>query len=52
MDVRVVLELPTPGVQDPGAPRQVGPKETRVSGEPFEGERRGGEQGIVCAALV
>jgi hypothetical protein len=52
MDVRVVLELPTPGVQDTGEPRQVGPNETRVSGEPFEGERRGGEQGIVCEALV
>ena len=52
MDVRVILELPTPGVQDTGEPRQVGPNETRVSGEPFESERRGSEQGMVCEALV
>jgi hypothetical protein len=32
VDVRVVLELPAPGVQDTGEPRQVGSNETFVGG--------------------
>ena len=39
VDVRVVLELPAPGMQDTGKPREVCPDETRVFGEPFEGRR-------------
>ena len=38
VDVGVVLELPAPGMQDPGEPREVGPDEALVFGEPFEGE--------------
>ena len=30
MDVRVVLELPAPGMQDPGEPREVCPDEALV----------------------
>jgi hypothetical protein len=52
MDVRVVLELPAPGVQDAGAPRESGPKEALVCGEPFEGARRGVEHGLVGDALM
>jgi len=37
VDVRVVLELPAPGVQDTGKPRESGPDEAFVGGEPFEG---------------
>ena len=33
-------------------PRQVCPNETLVCGEPFQGERRGGEQGVVREALM
>jgi hypothetical protein len=43
--------LPAPGVQDPGDPRKVGPDAPLVGGEPFEGERRGVEQGVVREAL-
>ena len=52
MDVRVVLQLPAPGVQDPGEPRQVCPDEPLIGGEPFEGERRGVEHGLVREALM
>src|SRR5687767_11378385 len=52
MDVRVVLELPAPGVQDPGAPREVGPNEPRVCGEPFEGFSRGMEHGVIREPLL
>ena len=37
VDVGVVLELPAPGVQDTGEPREVGPDEALVCGQPFEG---------------
>ena len=33
-------------------PREVGPDETLVFGEPFEGERRGVEHGLVREALM
>ena len=52
MDVRVVLELPAPRMQDTGETRKVRPDETLVFGEPFEGCRRGGEQGVVREALM
>ena len=52
VDVGVVLELPAPGVQDTGAPREVGPDETLVFGEPFEGRGRGVEHGVVREALM
>ena len=51
MDVRVVLELSAPGMQDPGKPREVCADETLVCGEPFQGERRGGKHGVVREAL-
>ena len=51
MDVGVVLELPAPGMQDTGETREVCPDETLVFGEPFEGVRRGVEQGLVGEAL-
>ena len=52
MDVRVVLELPAPGMQHPSEPREVRPDETCVFGEPFEGFSRGVEHGVIRAALV
>src|SRR5882724_13582087 len=52
MDVRVVLELPAPRMQDAGEPREVGPDEPLICGEPFEGERRGMEHGVVREALM
>src|SRR5712691_2870760 len=52
MDVWVVLELSAPGVQNTGEPREVGPDEALVGGEPFEGERRGVEHGVVRKALM
>jgi hypothetical protein len=52
MDGWVVLELSAPGVQHTGAPREVGPEEALVCGEPFAGERRGVEQGVVRKALM
>jgi hypothetical protein len=52
MDVRVVLELPAPRMQDAGEPREVGPDEPLIGGEPFEGERRGLEHGVVREALM
>jgi hypothetical protein len=51
-EVRVILQLPAPGVEDAGAPRQVGPQAALVGGEAFEGERRGGAQGVVGGTLV
>jgi hypothetical protein len=47
----VGLELPAPGVQNTGAPREVGPDAPLVGGEPCEGERRGVEHGVVREAL-
>jgi hypothetical protein len=52
VNVGVVLELPAPGMQDAGETRQVCPDEPLVLGQPFEGERRGGEHGVVRAALL
>jgi hypothetical protein len=52
MDMRVVLELPAPRMQDPGEPREVRADETRVVGEPFEGCSRGGEHGVIGETLM
>jgi hypothetical protein len=52
MDVRVVLELPAPRMQDTGETREARPDETRVFGEPFEGCRRGVEHGAGPEALM
>ena len=52
VDVGVVLELPAPGVQDAGEPRQVGPDEALVCGQPLEGRGRGVKQGLVREALM
>jgi hypothetical protein len=52
MDMRVVLEVPAPGMQDTGKPRESRTDETLVFGEPFEGLRRGCKQGVVREALM
>ena len=52
MDVGMVLELPAPGMQDAGETRKVSADEPLVFGEAFEGERRGGEQGVVGEAVM
>jgi hypothetical protein len=51
VDVGVRLEVPAPGGQDSGAPRQVRPHATCVGGQPFEGRSRRVEQGLVGGAL-
>jgi hypothetical protein len=51
VDGGVGRELPAPGRQDPGKTGEVRPDDTLVSGEPFEGERRGGEHGVIREAL-
>ena len=52
MDMRVVLELPAPGMQDTGKTRQSRTDETLIFGEPFEGLSRGCEHGVVREALM
>ena len=52
MDVGVVLELPAPGVQDPGKSWEIGPDEAFVGGEPFEGRGRRVKHGLVRGALM
>jgi hypothetical protein len=52
MDVGVVLELSAPGRQDTGKTREISANEPLVFGEPFEGLRRGGEQGLVRETLM
>jgi hypothetical protein len=52
MDMRVVLELPTPGRQDTRKTRERCPDEPLVCGQPCESERRGGEQGVVREAVM
>ena len=46
MDVRVGLQVPAPGVQDPREPRESGPNEGLIVGESFEGRCRGVEHGL------
>ena len=52
MDVGVVLERSSPGMQDPEKTREIGPDETRVLGEPFECLRRGFAHRVVSEALM
>jgi hypothetical protein len=52
MEVRVVLELPAPRMQDPGEPREVCPDEALVLGQPLEGRGRRLKQGVVREALM
>jgi hypothetical protein len=52
MEVRVVLELPPPGVQDSSEPRQVGPDEALVLGQPLESRGRRLQQSLVREALM
>ena len=48
----VVLELPAPGMQDPGKLRKRCPDETLIFGEPFACLGRGVEQSVVREALL
>ena len=50
MDMRVVLELSAPGMQDTGKTREIGPDEPLVLGEPFKGCGRGVGHGLVSEA--
>jgi hypothetical protein len=52
MDVRVVLQLPAPGVQDTGAPREVRPDATLGGGQPLEGHGRRLKHSVVGEALM
>jgi hypothetical protein len=52
VDVRVVLELSTPGRQDTSKSREVGPDETLVFRQPFEGRCRRLKQGLVRETLM
>ena len=48
----VVLELPTPGVQDPGEAREIGPEEALVLRQPLDGHGRRLQQGLGREALM
>ena len=52
VNMGMVLELSSPGMQDAGKARQVRTDKTLVFGEAFEGYRRGVEQGLVGEALM
>ena len=52
VDRRVVLELPAPGMQDTGAPRELGPDEALIVGQPLEGRCRCLQQGLVSNAWL
>jgi hypothetical protein len=52
VDVRVVLELSTPGMQDTSKSWEVGPDETLVFRQPFEGRGRRLKQGLVRETLM
>jgi hypothetical protein len=52
VEVGVGLELPAPGLQDPGKPRKRCADEPLVFGEPLECFGRGVDQSVVCEALL
>jgi hypothetical protein len=52
VDVRMGLKLSSPGMQDTGKTRESGADEPLVCREPFACPSRGGEQGVVCEALM
>src|SRR5262249_25563083 len=49
---RARLELPAPGMQDTGEPREIGPDEARIFGQPLEGRGRRLQQGLGSDALL
>lgn len=52
VDVRVVLELPTPGMEDRSKAGQLCSNEALIFGQPFEGMRRGLEHRRIGQALM
>jgi hypothetical protein len=52
VEVGVVLELSAPGMEDAGKPWEIGPDETRVLGQPFEGHGRCVKHRLVRGALM
>ena len=52
MDVRVVLELPPPGMQDTSEPQEIGPDEALIFGELFKGPGRCLKHSLVCETLM
>src|SRR5712691_11840787 len=52
MDVRVVLELSPPGMENAGKPGQVSADKALIFRETFEGVGRGFEHGLVGHALM
>jgi hypothetical protein len=48
----MILQLPAPGVQDTGEPREVGPEEALVLGQPLESHGRRLKHGVVREALM
>jgi hypothetical protein len=52
VDMRVVLQLPAPGMQDTGAPREIGPNEALIVGQPLEGRCRRLKHGLGSNALL
>ena len=50
--MRVVLELPAPGMEDAGKPWEIDPEETLVLGQPFEGHGRRVKHRLVRGALM
>ncbi len=48
----MVLELPAPGVQDPGETREISPDEALVCGQPLESRCRRLQHGVVREALM
>ena len=51
MDVRVVLELSSPGREDAGTPGQVSAEKARIFRETCEGVSKGCEHGLLGHAL-
>jgi len=52
MDVRVVLELPPPGMQDTSEPQEIGPDEALIFGELFQGHGRCLKHSLVRKTLM
>ena len=52
VDVGVVRELPAPGVEEAGEPREGGAEEALIVGQPLEGHGRRLQQGVIREALM
>ena len=52
VDMGMILELPTPRMQDPGEPREVSADETLVIGQPLESRCRRLKHSLVREALM